>query len=68
MKRHEPFTPMEYKHERLMWDLNEFMIDINAHLFNIPVKRSKPDLSEIDNLTQRLMAALKEGARPMIRR
>jgi len=68
MKRHERFEPMEYRHELLMDELNEFMMDIKTHLFAIPINRPKPTVQEIDLMMHRLMAALRKDSRPMIRR
>ncbi len=67
MKRHERFIPMEYRHEQLMDELNEFMIACKVHLFNLPVKKPKPTVQEMDSLQARINSVLKQDAKPMIR-
>lgn len=59
------FEPMEYEHEQLMADLNEFMVDIKTNLFNIPINRAKPTIQEIDQITNRIFTALKKDATPL---
>lgn len=68
MERKERFELMEYKHENLMWELNEFMIAVKVHLYNLPVNISKPTVDEMDSLQQRLNQVLKQDAKPLIRR
>ncbi len=71
MKRHERFEPMEYRHEQLMGELNDFMITAKVWLFEEAAKlrppRQKPTVQEMDSLMIRIMAVLKEDAKPMIR-
>lgn len=31
MQRHERFIPIDYKHQGLMDELNEFMMDVKTH-------------------------------------
>jgi hypothetical protein len=69
--RQEPFVPMEYKHQELMDDLNEFMINAKVWLFDEAAKlrdrRPKPTPKEMDQLMFRLLDVLKKDARPMRR-
>ena len=67
MQRRERLTPLVYHNQQLMNDLNEFMMNVKVHLFDLPSKRSKPDLSEIDQLTSRLMQALRKDSEPIIK-
>jgi hypothetical protein len=66
--RHERFTPMEYRNERLMDDFNEMMIRIKKHLFDIPIQKPKPTIQELDEIFRQIMAELKKDATPLIRR
>lgn len=56
---------MEYANKDLLWDLNEFMVDVKTHLYNIPVNRQKPSISEIDSLQARISEILRQDAKPM---
>jgi hypothetical protein len=62
--------PRIYKHERLMHDFNEMQIRIKTHLFNLgdnEMKRRhpKPTNDELNEISNRIMSALRESSTPM---
>jgi len=74
--RHERFEPMEYANVGLMDELNDFCIALKVGLYperygdkleRLQRKYPKPDLSEIDQLQQRINEVLKKDANPMRR-
>ena len=65
--RHEKFELVEYKNQQLMDELNEFMVCCKVHLFNLPIKKHKPTLEEMDILMHRLMEVLKRDKDSMIK-
>lgn len=65
--RTKPHELREYEHQDLMNDLNDMMIRIKRHLFGIEGDTVKPENQELDDLTNRLMAVLKEDSRPLIK-
>jgi hypothetical protein len=67
MNMHEPFTPMNYKNQQLMDNLNEFVIDIKTHLFDLKINRQKPTIEEIDLMQQRINEVLKQHAETFIK-
>lgn len=63
--------PRIYQHEQLMHELNELAIAIKAHLLPIEQlkhKYPKPTCEEIDEVTTRVMHALRQDSKPMIMR
>lgn len=71
----QPNTPMEYKHQELMNELNEFMISVKVHLHTQEFGRAdglldryaKPDIKYIDSLQRRINEVLQKDARPFVR-
>lgn len=64
MSRHRQ-EPMEYTNADLMDELNEFMIAVKTHLYNLPVNYRKPTVKEIDQLQARIHQVLRQDAKPM---
>ena len=60
-----------YKHQDLMKELNDMMIKIKRHLYQLPSMASDvsaiPENEELDILTNKLMAVLREDSEPMIK-
>lgn len=56
---------MEYANAYLMDELNEFMIAVKTHLYNLPVNYRKPTVKEIDQLQARIHHVLRQDAKPM---
>ena len=76
MRRHEPFTPMDYKNQALMNDLNEFCIALKVWLYpdqfgdklaDLQRRYPKPDLPDIDNLQAELNLVLRKDSEPFIK-
>jgi glycine cleavage system regulatory protein len=72
--RKQPQEPVIYTHQKLMNDLNEMMIRIKHHLFNIPgtnqmfevqINMSLPSNQELDDITNKLMKVLREDKKPV---
>lgn len=72
----QPQTPMEYKNEKLMAELNNFMISIKVHLnpelfgdaiTNVKNRHRKPTITEMDALHNRIRQVLQQDARPLIK-
>lgn len=64
---HRHYELMDYEHKELMDDLNEFLISVKVHLFDIPVSRPNPTSEAIDELQRRLNEVLRRDARPFKR-
>lgn len=57
-----------YKHQNLMNELNEMMIRIKRHLFFVtPGATIKPTYKELDEITNKVLNALKEDSKPSIK-
>lgn len=67
MRKSLPQPLLHYENEQLMHELNEFMIAVKCHLFNLPVSKKMPSNQEIDILTSKLMTALKKDSKPLIK-
>jgi hypothetical protein len=65
---HQRYELLEYKNKYLIEELNEFMIAVKVYLFDVPIKRTKPTVEEIDSLQARINTILKQDAKPLIRR
>ena len=65
--RHEKFELMEYENQQLMDELNDFMVCCKVYLFNLPIKKHKPTVEEMDGLMNRLMEVLKKDKDLMIK-
>jgi hypothetical protein len=74
--RHERFVPMEYANQELMDDLNNYCIALKIWLHpelfgdklqNLHRRYGKPEIQDIDEMMARLMQALREDSKPMIR-
>ena len=63
----EPQELKVYKHQDLMKELNDMMIRIKRHLFGIQGDTIKPENEELDSLTNKLMAVLREDSEPMVK-
>jgi hypothetical protein len=59
--------PMNYHNQLLMDDLNSMMIRIKGHLFGLAFNYPKPTLKELDELTNKLIEALKRDKDTMIK-
>lgn len=65
--RHEMFELMDYANKELMDELNEFMVCCKVHLFEVPIKKPKPTVEEMDSLMFRLIYELKKDAKPYMK-
>jgi hypothetical protein len=70
--RKQPQEPVIYKNQELMNEFNEMMIRIKVHLFQnfnklYGDKHSMPTNEELDNITNKIMTALKEDNKPHIK-
>jgi hypothetical protein len=72
----QPNTPMDYKHQALMNELNDFMIAVKVHLNpelfgdaigNVKNRHPKPTIPDIDGLHNRLRHVLQQDAKPFIK-
>jgi hypothetical protein len=63
----EPQELKVYKHKELMKELNDMMIRIKRYLFRIPGDTRFIENEELDSLTNKLMAVLREDSEPMIK-
>ena len=61
----------KYKNQDLIKELNDMMIRIKRHLYQLPSMASDvsaiPENEELDTLTNKLMAVLHEDSEPMIK-
>lgn len=66
-------TPMQYEHEALMNELNDFMIAVKVWTGSgewpedIKQRYAKPDVKYIDSLQRRINEVLQKDARPFVR-
>jgi hypothetical protein len=67
LPRIQPQELKVYKHQDLMKELNDMMIRIKRHLFGIQGDTIKPENEELDSLTNKLMAVLREDSEPMVK-
>ena len=67
LPRIEPQELKTYKHQDLMKELNDMMIRIKRHLFGIAGDTIRPENEELDTLTNKLMAVLREDNEPMVK-
>ncbi len=74
--RHEKFTPMEYANQQLMDEWNNFNIALKVWLHpgqfgdklkDLQSRYPKPDLSEIGNMFTRVMRALQNDSKPLVK-
>jgi hypothetical protein len=72
----QPNTPLSYKHEALMNELNDFMIAVKVHLNpelfgdaigNVKNRHPKPTITDIDSLAFRLRHVLQQDATPFVK-
>jgi hypothetical protein len=67
----EPQELKVYKHQDLMKELNDMMIRIKRHLYQLPSMASDvsaiPENEELDTLTNKLMAVLREDSESTIK-
>jgi hypothetical protein len=64
--------PRKFKHQKLMNEFNEMMIRIKLHLFCVGdtadfINNPEPTVEELDDLTNKIMAVLREDSEPMIK-
>lgn len=67
LPRVQPQELKIFKHQDLMKELNDMMIRIKRHLFGIQGDTMKPENEELDILTNKLMAVLREDNEPMVK-
>jgi hypothetical protein len=67
LPRIQPQELKIFKHQDLMKELNDMMIRIKRHLFGIQGDTIKPENEELDDLTNKLMAVLREDSEPMVK-
>lgn len=68
-------TPMQYKHQELMNELNTFMIAVKLHLHpdkiitdaDIHKRYPKPEIADIDAMHRLLNDVLKQDATPFVK-
>jgi len=67
LPRIQPQELRVYEHQELMKELNDMMIRIKRHLFRIQGDTIMPENEELDALTNKLMAVLRENSKPMVK-
>ena len=61
----------KYHNQNLMNELNEFMVSVKIHLHNIEQGKHNhhmPSISDIDEMTSKLMVALRKDKEPLVKR
>ena len=69
---HKMPEPRIFKHQKLMNEFNEMMIRIKRHLFFDGdtadfISEPEPTNKELDAITNKIMAVLREDSKPMIK-
>lgn len=64
--------PRIFKHQKLMNEFNQMMIRIKQHLFFNGdtadfISKPEPTVKELDSITNKIMAVLREDSKPMIK-